>query len=122
MKQKFFLAFALILLTIQFSFAQNRLTEEQKTELKARFQAYKTKLSLSPDQAQKVRSTDSIYIMGLADLKKSSSGKFAKLKQLKSLNSERDKQMKAVLNKDQFNEYQQFKAEMQQKLKDSRKN
>lgn len=113
----------ILMMSIGFTLkAQSRLTEEQKEALKERFQEYKSKLNLSADQAQKVRAIDSSYLLGLANVKKSSSGKLAKLKQFKSLNSEKDRQMKAVLNDEQFSQYEKFKEEMRQELKENRRN
>lgn len=113
----------ILMMSIGFTLkAQSRLTEEQKEALKERFQEYKSKLNLSADQAQKVRAIDSSYLTGLANVKRSSSGKLAKLKQFKSLNSEKDRQMKAVLNDEQFSQYEKFKEEMRQELKENRRN
>jgi len=113
----------ILMMSIGFTLkAQSRLTEEQKEALKERFQEYKSKLNLSADQAQKVRAIDSSYLIGLANVKRSSSGKLAKLKQFKSLNSEKDRQMKAVLNDEQFSQYKKFKEEMRQELKENRRN
>jgi len=113
----------ILMMSIGFTLkAQSRLTEEQKEALKERFQEYKSKLNLSADQAQKVRAIDSSYLIGLANVKRSSSGKLAKLKQFKSLNSEKDRQMKAVLNDEQFSQYEKFKEEMRQELKENRRN
>lgn len=113
----------ILMMSIGFTLkAQSRLTEEQKEALKERFQEYKSKLNLSADQAQKVKAIDSSYLQGLANVKKSSSGKLAKLKQFKSLNSEKDRQMKAVLNDEQFSQYEKFKEEMRQELKENRRN
>ncbi|UPK69972.1 hypothetical protein [Chitinophaga filiformis] len=113
----------ILMMSIGFTLkAQSRLTEEQKEALKERFQEYKSKLNLSADQAQKVRAIDSSYLIGLANVKRSSSGKLAKLKQFKSLNSEKDRQMEAVLNDEQFSQYEKFKEEMRQELKENRRN
>ncbi|MBE9586842.1 hypothetical protein IM792_20505 [Mucilaginibacter sp. JRF] len=99
--------------------AQNKkLNAEQKTELKQRFEDYRARLNLNPIQATEVRAIDSAYLMGLAELKKSSSGKFAKLKKFKGISADRDKKMKGVLNDTQYKQYLEFKEEMKQELKE----
>lgn len=100
--------------------AQSKLTDEQKSELKARFNAYKENLNLTGEQSEKVRSIDSAYIMGLAALKKSESGRVAKYKQFKNLNATRDDKMKSVLNKDQYKAYTKFRKEMKAEFKEIR--
>lgn len=96
--------------------AQSKLTADQKKELESRFEQYKAKLGLTPDQQTKVKAIDSTYFVGLKDLKQSSDGKLAKFRKFKSLSSAKDTQMKGVLNAQQFEEYQQFKSEMRSEM------
>ncbi|MCC8408312.1 hypothetical protein LJ707_05180 [Mucilaginibacter sp. UR6-1] len=99
--------------------AQNKkLSTGQRTELKQRFEDNRARLNLNPTQVTEVRAIDSAYLISLADLKKSSSGKFAKLKKFKGINADRNKKMKGVLNDDQYKQYLEFKEEMKQELKE----
>lgn len=104
----------------QSAWAQSKLTDEQKSELKTRFKTYKEKLNLNEEQALKVRAIDSAYLIGLASLKRSDGTRLTKLRQFKQLSSSRDKQMKAILSKDQFKEYARFKDEMKLEFKEIR--
>lgn len=104
------------------SAAQSRLSPEQLKEIKAKFTDFKAKLNLSDDQAAKVKVIDSTYFEGLAELRTSNNSKLSRLRKFKSLNANRDKQMKQVLNAQQLAEYQAFKTEMKDEFKASRNN
>jgi Spy/CpxP family protein refolding chaperone len=102
--------------------AQSKMTEEQKKEAKARYQAYKEKLNLTEDQSKKVDAINTTWFEGIAELKNSDASKMSKYKKLKSLNAERDKKMKEVLTKDQFKIYKEQQAEKKDKFKQRRAN
>ena len=91
--------------------AQSKLTEEQKKEAKAKYQANKEKLNLTEDQSKQVDAINAPWFEGIAELKKSDASKMSKYKKFKSLNAERDKKMKEVLTKDQFKIYKEQQAE-----------
>ena len=102
--------------------AQSKMTDEQKKEAKARYQEYKEKLNLTDDQSKKVDAINSTWFEGIGALKKSDESKLKKYKKLKSLNAERDKQMKAVLTKEQFKIYKQQQEERKEAFKQRRAN
>ena len=102
--------------------AQSKMTEEQKKEAKAKYQAYKEKLNLTEDQSKKVDAINAPWLEGIAALKNSDASKMAKYKKLKSLNTERNKKMKEVLTKDQFKIYKQQQSEMKEEFKQRRAN
>ncbi len=116
MKKVLILAGMAILLALQ-SKAQSGLSDAQK----ARLQSYRDKLNLTDEQKPKVRAIDSVYFTGLAGLKQSQQGRLAKYKQFKSLSSTRDQQMKAVLTPQQFEQYQQFREEVKEEMKEKRR-
>jgi hypothetical protein len=111
----------LILVTNQAS-AQSKMTDEQKKEAKAKYQAYKEKLNLTEEQSKKVDAINSSWIEGLAELKSSNAGKMAKYKKYKALKADRDQKMKEVLTKDQYKIYQQQQQEIKDDFQDRRAN
>jgi hypothetical protein len=102
--------------------AQSKLTEEQKKEARAKYQAHKEKLNLTEDQSKQVDAINAPWFEGIAQLKKSDASKMSKYKKFKSLNAERDKKMKEVLTKDQFKIYKEQQAEMKEEFKQRRAN
>jgi hypothetical protein len=102
--------------------AQSKMTEEQKQEAKAKYQADKEKLNLTEDQSKKVDAINTTWFEGITELKNSGASKMAKYKKLKSLNGERDKKMKEVLTKEQFKIYKEQQAERKDEFKQRRAN
>jgi len=112
----------LVMLVAANAAAQSKMTEEQKKEASARYQAYKEKLNLTEDQSKKVDAINTSWFEGIAEIKKSADPKMARYKKFKSLNAERDKKMKEVLTKEQFKIYKQQKQEMKDEFKQRRAN
>lgn len=114
----------LILLTLvaNQALAQSKMTDEQKKEAKAKYQAYKEKLNLNEEQSKQVDAINSDWVEGLAGIKSSNAGKMAKYKKYKSLKADRDKRMKDVLTKDQYKIYQQQQQEMKDEFQERRAN
>lgn len=102
--------------------AQTKMTDEQKKEAKAKYQAYKEKLNLTEEQSKQVDAINSDWIEGLAGIKNSNAGKMAKYKKYKTLKADRDKRMKEVLTKDQYKIYQQQQQEMKDEFQERRAN
>ncbi|MDJ1496643.1 hypothetical protein QNI19_27165 [Cytophagaceae bacterium DM2B3-1] len=124
MMKKYLIISSLTLLTLlpvgQVS-AQSKLTEEQKQELKARYEAYKERLNLSEDQSVKVESINRTYFEQLATLRNSDDSKLSKYRKYKDIKSTRDRQMKAVLDKEQYKTYESFQKEMKEEFKENRR-
>lgn len=114
----------LVLLTLvtNHASAQAKMTEEQKKEAKAKYQAYKEKLNLTEEQSKQVDAINSDWLEGLAGIKNSNAGKMAKYKKYKALKADRDKRMKEVLTKDQYKIYQQQQQEMKDEFQERRAN
>jgi hypothetical protein len=118
---KTFLAtIALVLLTLGLQ-AQSRMTDVQKEEAKAKYQAYRAKLELTDEQSTKVEAINTSFFESLATLRASGESKLSKYKQFKKLQSDKDKQMKDVLNDRQFKLYKAFQAEMKEDFKENRR-
>jgi Spy/CpxP family protein refolding chaperone len=112
----------LVTITATNASAQSKMTDEQKKEAKARYQEYKEKLNLTDDQSKKVDAINTTWFEGISALKNAEDTKMAKYKKLKSLNADRDKQMKEVLTKDQFKIYKQQQEERKEAFKQRRAN
>ncbi|WP_127126361.1 hypothetical protein [Pseudoflavitalea rhizosphaerae] len=121
---KTFYRFAFLIIAVIFSMhvnAQSRLTEEQKKELSAKFEEYKAKLNLSDTQQEKVKAINTTYFEGLASLKESGGSKLSRLKTLRKITDEKDKQMKTVLDEGQYETYKKMQKEMREEFKKKRK-
>ena len=112
----------LVMLIAANASAQSKMTEEQRKEAKARYQAYKEELKLTEDQSKKVDAINTAWFEGIAEIKNSGDSKMARYKKFKLLNAERDKKMKEVLTKEQFKIYKQQKQEMKEEFKQRRAN
>lgn len=100
--------------------AQSKMTEEQKKEAKEKYEAFKQKLNLNEEQSKKVDEINATYLQGLGELKKSGAGKMAKYKKFRALQSDKDKKMKEVLNKDQYKIYKEYQAEVKEEFRNNR--
>jgi mannitol-specific phosphotransferase system IIBC component len=118
---RFALLVALVIVSVTAS-AQSKMTEEQKKEAKARYEAYKQKLNLNEEQSKKVEEINTAFFAGMSELKSSGASKLSKYRKYKSLQSQKDKQMKEVLTKDQYKIYLQFQQEMKSTFKENRRN
>jgi hypothetical protein len=124
MKTKIVFAVALLLMMVSvngFTQSKPKMTEEQKKEMLAHFEAYKKKLNLTEEQAPEVQKINAEYFEALADLKKSDATKMEKLRKFRDSKSARDSKMKKVLSKEQYKMYTDFQAEMREELKENRK-
>jgi Spy/CpxP family protein refolding chaperone len=102
--------------------AQSKMTEQQKQEVKAKSEALKQKLNLTDEQSKSVDAINSTWFKGIADIRNSGESKLAKHQKLKSLNEQRNRQMKNVLTKEQFKIFKQDQKEMREELKQRRAN
>jgi hypothetical protein len=118
MKQLIFISTLLIVLSVNV-FAQDFETKRTAEE-RARFQTewMKQSLGLSDDQQAQVDPLNLKYARQM-DGVKNISGKFAKLKKAKSIMDEKDKELKKILNKDQYQLYQDKKEELLEKMKEA---
>ena len=99
----------------------SRLTEEEKAEAKARYEAYQEQLNLTEEQSEKVEEINMTYFEGLSELRNSNKARFAKYREWKNLGKTRDKEMEAVLDNQQYEIFKEFQAEMKEKFKEKRK-
>ena len=100
----------------------SRLTEEEKAEARARYETYQERLNLTEKQSEKVEEINMIYFEGLSELRKSNKTRLVKYREWKTLSKTRDKEMKTVLDDQQYEAYKEFQAEMKEDFKAKRKN
>ena len=100
----------------------SKLTEEEEAEARARYEAYHERLNLTEKQSEKVEAINMIYFEGLSELRESNKTRFVKYREWKNLSKTRDKEMKAVLDDQQYETYKEFQAEMKEEFKEKRKN
>jgi hypothetical protein len=123
MKSYLKILLAVLLLTVcTGAIAQSKLTDEQKQAIKARYEANKQQLNLTDDQSKKVDAINTTFFEGLFEIKNSSDSKLSKYRKFKSISSDRDKKMKAVLNKDQYKTYKAQQEAMKDDFKERRAN
>lgn len=93
----------------------------QKQEMLEKYQANRAKLNLTEEQEQKVNAIDSAYLVSLEGLKKEGGSKLTKLRKFKDMTATKDKQMKAVLDKEQYKTYTAQQKEMKEAVKNKRR-
>ena len=76
----------LVMLAANEASAQSKMTEEQKKEAKAKYQAYKEKLNLNEEQSKQVDVINTTWFEGIDELKGSGAYKMTKYRKFKTLN------------------------------------
>lgn len=117
------LTIAIVMLIGSTAIAQDReLTDEQKAQIEEKLSEYFEKLDLSEEQKPKFEEITSRYADKMKALKGSSKSRFGKYKEFKSIRKEKNKEMKALLNKDQYEIYKEMQKERQENMKEKRQN
>lgn len=122
-KMIFTVAILLMFVTVNGSAQKKaKMTEEQKKEMMARFEAYKEKLNLTEEQQPEVQKINTEYFESLAGLRESNVSRMNKLRTFRDLKSTRDSKMKKVLTKEQYKIFTDFQAEMREEFIQNRQN
>ncbi len=122
MKRMIIFAAMTLLVTLSVTgFAQSRLTDQQKQEIKARYEAYKRMLNLTPEQQPQVEKINQDYFEGLSKLRESSESRLSKFKKFRELKSKKDKKMKSVLTPEQFKIYTDYQEEVRDEFMKNRR-
>ena len=100
--------------------AQN--TESKTPEERARFQTewMNRKLGLNETQQNQVETINLKYAQKNEPVLKSKERRITKLKKLKSIQGEKDAELKTVLSPEQYEKYQVLVEEMKEKVKERR--
>lgn len=113
------------LFAIRPAMAQDKASMLKNTtpEQRAQFQTnmMKAKLQLDSVQSTKVQAINLEYAKKLAPVLEDGGGRFAKLRKLKTIQDDKNKDLKAVLTKDQYKQYQDLEAEMKEKIMEKAK-
>jgi len=93
-------------------------TPEQRAKLQTKMMT--TKLVLDTVTSQKVYAINLKANQKLDPILKgdASTGRFAKLRQMKSIDDDKDKELKSTLTADQYKQYEAMKEEMKEKMKE----
>ena len=100
--------------------AGSRLTEDQRTAWQSKMEAYKKRLNLTEQQSEKVEAINREYLEVLSSIKMGGGSKLSKYKKFKQANREKDKEMKEVLNDEQYKIYKQQQQEFKDEIKSRR--
>ena len=117
MKRKLICTMVVAMVISLTGYAQSKLTETQKKEMKEKYEAYKVQLNLSEEQAVKMEEINTVYLEGLAGLKQSSGSKISKYRKFKSLSNEKDEKVKKILDEEQYERYKAQQKEIKSNLK-----
>lgn len=119
------LVFALSLL-FMFSFnsiqaqSKPKLSDEQKEAVVAQLKADKERLALTKEQEEPFMEISKKYLLQMKDLKQSDENRMEKFKALKEIQSQKNEEMKTLLNESQYVTYLDIQKERRAKLKDRR--
>lgn len=102
--------------------AQQRFTEEEKEEAIERYLSFQEDLNLSKEQQPKVDEINKNYFEGLKKIRMSNTTRMEKFRTYKNLSSERDKELKKVLNENQYERYKEFQKEVKSNIRERRRN
>jgi len=91
-------------------------TPEERAQMQTVFM--QSKLDLTTEQMPKVADINLRYAQKMDPIIKGSSGSFAKMRQMKEVNGEKEAELKQVLSADQFQKYLTSKEEMRAKLEE----
>lgn len=108
-KAQIFSLLVLMLVGVSSTFAQLKTDERERTAFQKTIEAYREKLQLNETQKERVDSINNEYTSRLTAIKKSEVSRFSKMKALCSVKKERDREMKIVLNNEQYKWYKAMK-------------
>jgi hypothetical protein len=109
-----FLAAVLVAFTLQVKAQTADSTRTAEGRAATLTEKMRTTLLLTDDQVSSVQAINLKYAQKNQQIWTGTEGRFAKFRALKSSQKEKDKEMKAVLDKDQYKKY----AEMEKQMKD----
>ena len=120
LSKKLWLFIALLLVGITNINAQTKrenLSEEQKEEIKKNVEEYATSLNLTDIQKSEFETITKKYARQMIAVRDGGGGKFKKYRKLKSIRKNKDKEMKQLLNPEQFKIYLAKQEERKKQMK-----
>ena len=112
---------AILLLTVA---ARSQSTDSARTpegRATALTEKMQTRLALTDEQVPQVQAINLKYVQKNQEIWAGSGGRFAKFKALKSSQKDKDREMKKLLDKDQYKKYEAMKEEMKEKAREQYK-
>ena len=103
------------------SFAQSEainLTDGQKEELAKNMEEFFEVLNLSEEQKPEFESITKKYAKQMKAVKEDGGGKFKKYRKVKSIQKDKNSEMKKLLSEEQYEVYLEKQKEMQKKMKE----
>lgn len=82
----------------------------------------KTELSLTDEQYEKVKAVNLKYAKKNDEIRNGSGGKLSKYKSIKSSQSDKKKEMKAILTEEQYKKYEQMMEDAENEARERMKN
>jgi hypothetical protein len=116
-KIRLFFAAALLVLTLGAKAQSADSTRTPEGRAAALTEKMKTQLTLTDDQVPQVQAINLKYARKNQEIWTGAGGRFAKFKSLKSSQKDKDGEIKAVLNKDQYKKYKAMQEEMKDKAR-----
>lgn len=120
LSKKLWLFIALLLVGITNINAQTKrenLSDEQKEEIKKNVAEYATSLHLTDVQKPEFETITKKYAKQMKAVRDSGGGRFNKYRKLKSIRKNKDKEMRQLLNKEQFKTYLEKQKERKKQMK-----
>lgn len=117
------MAFVLLAQTAPAQSKLDKLMTETTPEERAEMQTknLQEKLSLSEDQYQQVHEINLKYANKMQNIYSADQGKLQRLKSMKALSEDKDREMKQVLSSQQYEAYREEKEKMKEGAKERRK-
>ncbi len=113
---------ALLLIGTNISFAQSsNLSDEQKEEMAKSMEEFFTALDLSDEQKVEFEEISKKYAEQMQAVKEGGGRMLQKQQKIKSIRKEKNAEMKELLSADQYEIYLEKQEEMQQAMKEKRK-
>ena len=118
--KKLWLFIGLLLVGITNINAQTKrenLSDEQKEKMEKKVEEYATSLHLTAVQKTEFEAITKKYIKQMSAVRDGGGGKFKKYRKLKSIRKNQDKEMKQLLNQEQFKTYLEKQEERKKQIK-----
>lgn len=93
----------------------NETTPEERAQMQTDYM--KESLTLSDEQVPKIHEINLKYSLKMQNAYNSGGGKLQRLKKMKGVSTEKDKEMKSVLNAEQYSVYETNKEQMKEKIR-----
>ena len=94
-------------------------TPEQRAQFQTEYM--RENLALTPEQESKIQDVNLKYAKKIQGAYNQQGRKVQKMKKLKAISDEKDKELKSILNPDQYATYQKNKEAMKEKIREKAK-